>query len=312
MEAIIYTVSLSEIVKEFELKTLVAVENENEILVKQKDVNRPGIQFAGYYEHFDKERIQIIGQTEQSFFQSKTKENRQEICDTFLQKKPVAVVFSRNLVPCDEFIECAKKYNIPVYGNADVTSVFLASLISYLNTVLAERTTMHGVLVEIYGEGVLLLGNSGVGKSETAIELVKRGHRLIADDAVEIKRVSSKTLIGTAPELIRHFIELRGIGIVDVRHIFGIGSVKVSEKIDLVINLEPWIDGKHYDRLGIDAQQTTILDIDVTSLVIPVKPGRNLAVILEVAAMNNRHKKMGFNAALELSERMEKAYGTGL
>lgn len=179
----------------------------------------------------------------------------------------------------------------------------------FLKVKLAPRVTLHGVLIEIYGEGVLLLGDSGVGKSETAIELVKRGHRLIADDAVEIKRVSDKTLVGTAPEVIRHFIELRGIGIVDVRRIFGIGAIKMTEKVELVINLEPWEDGKQYDRLGMDSQTTSILDIAVPSLTIPVKPGRNLAVIIEVAAMNDRQKKMGFNAAKELQERMLKQYG---
>ncbi len=308
MSKISYSVELTKIIENFHLSVLFETENMAEIMVSQNDINRPGIQFAGYFEHFDPTRIQIVGYTEHSYIANKDAEQRASIVDNYLALKPVCIVFARNIDPAPEFFEYAKKYNVPIFQTSDITSDFMASLISFLNLNLAERTTMHGVLVEIYGEGVLLLGNSGVGKSETAIELVKRGHRLIADDAVEIKRVSSKTLVGTAPEVIRHFIELRGIGIVDVRHIFGMGSVKVTENINLVINLEPWVDGKHYDRLGMETQYTEILGLEVPSLVIPVKPGRNLAVILEVAAMNNRHKKMGFNAARDLSDRMAKAY----
>ena len=203
----------------------------------------------------------------------------------------------------------AQEHGVPILRTNEFTSTIMSAIVAFLKVNLAPRVTLHGVLIEIYGEGVLLLGDSGVGKSETAIELVKRGHRLIADDAVEIKRVSDKTLVGTAPEVIRHFIELRGIGIVDVRRIFGIGAIKMTEKVELVINLEPWEDGKQYDRLGMDSQTTSILDIAVPSLTIPVKPGRNLAVIIEVAAMNDRQKKMGFNAAKELQERMLKQYG---
>ena len=315
----IYKVKLNKIMEEFKLETIYAPEEIDLIEVEQNDINRPGIQFAGYYEFFDRSRVQIIGHTEHSYMVSKNSQRRDELAENYLSKKPVAVIFARNIQPLEEFMVNARKYKVPVLQTQDVTSDFMASLISFLNRELAERITMHGVLVEVYGEGMLLLGNSGVGKSETAIELVKRGHRLIADDAVEIKKVSastltgtapSSTLVGTAPEVIRHFIELRGIGIVDVRHIFGIGSVKVTEKVDIVINLEPWVDGKHYDRLGMDSQYTDILGIAIPSLVIPVKPGRNLAVILEVAAMNHRHKKMGFNAARDLSDRMEKAFNT--
>lgn len=303
-----YSVKLKEIIEKFKLKVFFAPEKLDEIDVCQNDINRPGIQFAGYYEYFDSRRIQIIGYTENSYVNSKNEQEKEELFEKFMSMKPVAVVYARDIKPDAICFKYAEMYDVPVFETTEPTSDFMASLISSLNISLAPRTTMHGVLVEIYGEGVLLLGNSGVGKSETAIELVKRGHRLIADDAVEIKRVSSTTLTGTAPEVIRHFIELRGIGIVDVRHIFGMGAVKIIEKIDLVINLEPWIDGKHYDRLGMDSQYTDILGIDVPSLVVPVRPGRNLAVILEVASMNNRHKKMGFNAARDLSERMEKAF----
>ena len=221
---------------------------------------------------------------------------------------PVLII-SRNIDVFPECMEAAQKCGVPILRTNEFTSTIMSAIIASLKVNLAPRITLHGVLIEIYGEGVLLLGDSGVGKSETAIELVKRGHRLIADDAVEIKRVSDKTLVGTAPEVIRHFIELRGIGIVDVRRIFGVGAIKMTEKVELVINLEPWEEGKQYDRLGLDGQTTSILDIAVPSMTIPVKPGRNLAVIIEVAAMNDRQKKMGFNAAKELQERMLKQYG---
>ena len=227
-----------------------------------------------------------------------------------LAKRSIPVLLiTRNIELFPECVAAAQQYGVPILRTNDFTSTTINALVASLRVQLAPRVTLHGVLIEIYGEGVLLLGDSGVGKSETAIELVKRGHRLIADDAVEIKRVSDKTLVGTAPEVIRHFIELRGIGIVDVRRIFGIGAIKMTEKVELVINLEPWEDGKQYDRLGMDGQTTSILDIAVPSLTIPVKPGRNLAVIIEVAAMNDRQKKMGFNAAKELQERMLKQYG---
>lgn len=305
-----YSVKLVSLAEKFHLEPMVLPENINEINIHQNDVNRPGMQLAGYYNYFDPNRVQIIGQTESSFVCLKEEHEKEEIFKTFLETKPVCIVYTRGLEPSQYCLKYAKEYNVPVYRTQSYSSDFMAAVISYLNTELAPRTTMHGVLVEIYGEGVLLLGSSGVGKSETAIELVKRGHRLIADDAVEIKRVSSTTLLGTAPEVIRHFIELRGIGIVDVRHIFGMGAVKVTEKIELIINLEHWVDGKHYDRLGMDSQYTDILGIEVPSLVIPVRPGRNLAIVLEVAAMNSRHKKMGFNAAQDLSDRMEKAFNT--
>ena len=197
-----------------------------------------------------------------------------------------------------------KKYNLPFMRTHMSTSRFVSALIAYLNLRLAPRLTMHGVLVEVYGEGILILGESGVGKSETAIELVKRGHRLIADDAVEIKRVSAKTLVGTAPEIIRHFVELRGIGIVDVRRIFGMGAVKESEKIDMIIKLEPWDQNKVYDRMGLDSETTDILGIKITTTTIPVRPGRNLAIILEIAAMNNRQRKMGYHTAEEFNKRL--------
>jgi HPr kinase/phosphorylase len=209
-----------------------------------------------------------------------------------------------NFEPFPEMLEAAREFGVPLLRTKEKTSSFMAALIAYLNVQLAPRITRHGVLVEVYGEGILILGDSGVGKSETAIELVKRGHRLIADDAVEIKRVSATTLVGSAPEIIRHYVELRGIGIVDVRRLFGMGAVKDTEKIDLVIQLEPWIQGKMYDRLGLDTEKIDILGIELPTITIPVKPGRNLAIILEIAAMNNRQKKMGYNTAEEFNKKL--------
>lgn len=229
---------------------------------------------------------------------------RDEKIDRFFGQKPAAVIISHNLTPLPEMIASAKMHGVPLLVTKERTSPFMAALIAYLNVQLAPRITRHGVLVEVYGEGLLLLGDSGVGKSETAIELVKRGHRLIADDAVEIKRVSARTLVGSAPAIIRHYVELRGIGIVDVRRIFGMGAVKDTQGIDLVINLEPWIQGKMYDRLGLDNETMNILGIEVPSITIPVKPGRNLAIILEIAAMNNRQKKMGYNTAEEFNRKL--------
>ena len=232
------------------------------------------------------------------------KEKRIEVLEALLSKQPPAVIFCRSLQPVEEFITIAKKYEVPLLSSDEMTCVLLAALISFLNVQLAPRVTRHGVLVEVYGEGILIVGDSGVGKSETAIELIKRGHRLIADDAVEIRRVSAKTLVGSSPKNIRHFIELRGIGIVNARRLFGMGAVKTTEKIDFIINLEVWDDKSEYDRMGIDKEYTEILDIKVPVMTIPVRQGRNLAVIIEVAAMNNREKTMGYNAAKDLMEHM--------
>ena len=246
---------------------------------------------------------------ENTYVEQFDSEKRYEIVDQLCSTGIPAVIITRNIEVFPELVEAAKKYDVAVLRTNEFTSSVMNAIVASLKVSLAPRITMHGVLVEIYGEGVLILGDSGVGKSETAIELVKRGHRLIADDAVEIKRVSDRTLVGTAPEIIRHFIELRGIGIVDVRRIFGMGAIKDTERIDLIINLEPWVEGKMYDRLGLDNQYTDILGLSIPSLTVPVRPGRNLAVIIEVAAMNHRHKSMGYNAAKELNERMMKSMG---
>ncbi len=296
-----YTVELSRIIKEYSLEKLYVPEEE--VLINNNDINRPGLQFGGYYEYFDNTRIQIIGRAEESYIKELDEEDYLNRLDKFFASKPVAVIISRGLeIPkCKEY---AEKHNVPLLRTAENTSEFMATLIAFLNLWLAPRVTRHGVLVEIYGEGILILGESGVGKSETAIELVKRGHRLIADDAVEIRKVSNKSLVGTAPNNIRHFVELRGIGIINVSRIFGVGAVKLTEKIDFVINIEPWDNDKTYDRMGLEEESTEILGLNIPSVTIPVKPGRNLAVIVEVAAMNYRQKKLGYNAASDLLGRL--------
>lgn len=299
-----YQVKLKDIANEFSLEVITVPENYDDIYVRRADVSRPGLPLAGFFDDFESGRIQMIGNMEHSYLDSLGSAGRYESIDKFMAHDVVAVVVTRGLEIFPELKELTEKHSTPLFRTAETTSDFMASLIASLNVSLAERITRHGVLVEVYGEGVLILGDSGIGKSETAIELVKRGHRLIADDAVEIKRVSNKTLVGTAPELIRHYIELRGIGIVDVRRIFGMGSVKETEKIDLVINFEAWEQGKMYERLGLDTEYAEILGLKIPSITIPVKPGRNLAVVIEIAAMNNRQKKMGYNTALEFSKKM--------
>ncbi len=300
----VYTVELSKIINEFSLEKIYLPDDADKIAIHLMDVNRPGLQLAGFFDHYEPQRIQIIGKVEHRYLESLSDDARRKSILGFLESKPVAVVISSSLEIFPEFYELGEYFEVPILRTADSTSAFMAALIAFLNVQLAPRITRHGVLVEVYGEGILILGDSGVGKSETAIELVKRGHRLIADDAVEIKRVSAKTLVGSAPEIIRHYVELRGIGIVDVRRIFGMGAVKLTEKIDYIINLEPWVQGKMYDRFGLESEYTDILGIKIPTTTIPVKPGRNLAIILEIAAMNNRQKKMGFNTAEEFNKKL--------
>lgn len=299
-----FTIGLSKIISEFSLEVLNMPESDGEIMISSAEVNRPGLHMAGYFEFFDAERIQIIGKSEESFLRRFTEEKAEQRLRELFSKKPVAVVICRNLEVSEIYRKIAEEFGVPLLRTPVSTSEFEAALIAFLNVHLAPRITQHGVLVEVFGEGILLLGESGVGKSETAMELVKRGHRLIADDAVEIKRVSSKSLVGSAPENIRHFIELRGIGIINASRLFGAGAVKLTEKIDLVIKMEPWDVNKVYDRMGLENQTHEILDLKIPSLTIPVKPGRNLAVIIEVAAMNNRQKKLGYNAAEDLLKKL--------
>ena len=305
----IYTIPLSKIVEDFHLEVIVRPESFEEIQISSPEVNRPGLALAGFYDIFEPERIQLIGKAETEYLNSIEPSTKRVMLQKLVDAKPVAIIYTTNLPIDSAAVERAEKAGVPILRTGLKTSEIMASLISALNNYLAPRITRHGCLVEIYGEGILLLGDSGVGKSETTIELIKRGHRLIADDAVEIKRVSDKTLVGSAPELIKHYVELRGIGIVDVRRLFGMGAVKETEKINLVIQLENWIEGKMYDRLGMDEETIDILGINVPSITIPVRPGRNLAIILEVAAMNNRQKRMGYNTAEEFSNNLLRQMG---
>ena len=307
-----YTVKLSELVKEFALRPVHKSSDFEEIEVTTPDINRPAIQLSGFYDYFGEQRMQVIGMVETEYERTHTSEQRIKSFDEFFKWNIPALVVCHGMIPLEECVSMAKKHDRNLLVTDRDTSDFIGGLVLSLKNHLAPRITRHGVLVDVYGEGLLLLGESGVGKSETAIELIKRGHRLIADDAVEIKKVSDKDLIGTAPEMIRHYIELRGIGVVDVRQLYGMGAVKIAKKIDLVVNLESWDDDMVYDRLGIDNQYMTIMGVDVPSLTVPVKPGRNLAVILEVAAMNNRLKDLGHNAAEEFTNRVNEYFDVKL
>ncbi len=307
-----YTVPLTAVINEVTLETIHMSCDPDTRLISSPDVNRPGLALSGYLDYFDSDRLQVLGKNEMGFLSNLPHDLRASHVDELVGTNPPAVIVSRDLPILPELQESCEKHGVPLLRSKESTSSLMAALIAFLNVQLAPRITRHGVLVEVYGEGVLLLGDSGIGKSETAIELIKRGHRLIADDAVEIRRVSAKTLVGSAPDNIRHFIELRGIGIVNVRRIFGIGSVKNTEKINMAIQMEPWENGKAYDRMGLDGETIDILGIEVPSITIPVKPGRNLAIIIEVAAMSNRQKKMGYNAAQELMHKLGMMEETGL
>jgi len=302
MEKEVFTVNLEKVIREMKLDRLYYPNKE--VLIDTADLNRPGLQITGFFDYFDPSRIQVFGMVENTYLAGLSSEVRYNSLKRLFEKQISAVILTRNSNASAEMLKLADEFETPVLRTSQPTSSFTSSLNAYLNVELAPRITRHGVLVEVYGQGVLILGESGVGKSETAVELIKRGHRLVADDAVEIKKVSSKSLIGVSPDIIRHFIEIRGIGIVDVKNIFGMGAVKESEKIDMIIHLEAWEKGKQYDRLGLVDEYTNILGLDIPSLTIPVKPGRNLAVIFEVAAMNNRQKRMGYNAAEELNRRI--------
>ena len=299
-----YSIPLSMLINEFKLETIYLPGEPEEIMISNPEVHRPGLALTGFFKVFDHTRVQILGSAEYTYLCDQPDAVRADKIVDFFSHSPAAVVLSGGFGELPGVPEAAERYGVPLFRAKGTTSAFMAALIAFLNVQLAPRITRHGVLVEVYGEGLLLLGDSGVGKSETAIELVKRGHRLIADDAVEIKRVSAKSLVGEAPAIIRHYVELRGIGIIDVRRIFGMGAVKDSQGIDLVINLEQWVQGKMYDRLGLDTHTMDILGNEVPCITIPVKPGRNLAIILEIAAMNNRQKKMGYNTAEEFNRKL--------
>ena len=298
-----YTVKLTDVIKELELESIWSPKDLEARVIATPDINRPGLPLTGFYDYYDPRRIQIIGRIETTYLSLMTEQNRHDALERFMATKPAAVVIANGVPVIPDCEDAAQRHRVPLLYTQVETSEFTAALIAFLKLQLAPRITLHGVLVEVYGEGILLMGESGIGKSETALELIKRGHRLIADDAVEIKRPSRRTLVGSAPEIIRYFMELRGIGVINARRIFGIGAVKPTERIDLVVTLELWEKGKAYDRLGIDTDYKEILGVRVPSLVVPVRPGRNLAVILELAAMNNRQKKLGYNNALELAEK---------
>lgn len=299
-----YTISLQKLIQEFQLETVYLPCDAADIPISNTAVTRPGLALSGFFGNFESTRICVIGRAEHNYLDECEPEVRSQKLRDFIDHKPASVIFSTDLSVFPEMLDEAMRVGIPVLRSSERTSALVAALIASLNTHLAPRLTRHGVLVEVYGEGVLIIGDSGVGKSETAIELVKRGHRLIADDAVEIRRVSKKTLVGSAPKIIRHYIELRGIGIIDVKRLFGVGAVKDTEKIDLVVSLEQWVQGKMYDRFGLDDEKIEILGLEIPMITIPVKPGRNLAIILEIAAMNNRQKCMGYNTAEEFNKKL--------
>ena len=299
-----FIVPLQNLIDAFNLEELYLPEDASSIAISTSEINRPGLQLSGFFDYFDPQRIQILGKSEFAFLGQFGEEEQEVLIEKYFATSPPAIVITRNIEPTEWMLRLAEKHRVALLRTADGTSSFMAGLIAELNIELAPRVTRHGVLVEVYGEGILLLGESGVGKSEAAIELIKRGHRLIADDAVEIRKVSKKTIVGSSPENIRHFMELRGVGIINARRLFGIGAVKVTEKINMVVQLELWDSSKVYDRMGMDDEYMDILGIDVPSLTIPIKPGRNLAIIIEIAAMNNRQKRMGYNAAQELLEKL--------
>ena len=301
-----HKISVYDMMKELNLKEVLPEINTKEIYIRQAEINRPALQLAGYFEHFDSNRLQIIGNVEYLYLQEIQKDDMvvTSIFEKFFSAGIPCLVFCSNLVPCDRMIEVAQKYKVPILISQDTTSEFMAEVIQWLSVVLALRISIHGVLVDVFGEGILITGESGIGKSEAALELIKRGHRLVSDDVVEIKRVSKKTLIGSSPDVTRFFIELRGIGIIDVKNLFGVESVKMEQDIDLVIQLEDWNKDADYDRLGLEEKYVEYLGNKVAAHTLPIRPGRNLAIIVETAAINHRQKKMGYNAAEELYKRV--------
>lgn len=299
-----YTVELQKLIDKLELTNCTPDVKIENIEITQADVNRPALQLAGFFSHFDSNRIQVIGNVEYAYMQQMDRESKIERVLKIMDEKIPCMVYCRDLKPDDEIVKMATEKKIPILSASKTTSSFMAEVIRWLNVELAPRISIHGVLVDVFGEGVLIMGESGIGKSEAALELIKRGHRLVTDDVVEIKKVSEDTLIGTAPDITRHFIELRGIGIIDVKTLFGVESVKDTQCIDLVIKLEEWNRDEEYDRLGLEEKYTEFLGNKVVCHSIPIRPGRNLAIIVESAAVNYRQKKMGYNAARELYNRV--------
>lgn len=298
-------VQLSKMVQELNLHNKTPDVDISKKRITLPDINRPALQLTGYLEHFENERVQIIGYVEYTYLLHLSRENKMEAFERFVASKIPCVIFSTKTEPDEDMINLAIKYDVPIFVTDQTTSTFMAEIIRWLNVELAPCISIHGVLVDVYGEGVLIMGESGIGKSEAALELIKRGHRLVSDDVVEIRRVSDATLVGSAPDITRHFIELRGIGIIDVKTLFGVESVKDTQSIDLVIKLEEWDKDKEYDRLGLEEEYTEFLGNRVVCHSLPIRPGRNLAVIVESAAVNHRQKKMGYNAAQELYRRVQ-------
>ena len=305
-----YSVLLSELVEEFNLELFHQSSDYEKIHVMVDDISRPGLHLAGFFEHFEPMRVYVCGTVESAYLQKLSSQERLIIFEHFLSYKIPALIFARGIPALPECLEMAKKHDVTVLSSKDTTSYIVSNLITYLKGALAPRVTRHGVLVEIYGEGVLIMGESGIGKSETAVELLKRGHRLIADDAVELKKISSHELLGSPPAVLKHYVELRGVGVINVARLFGMGAVKDCANVDLIVNMVPWRDGEEYDRLGLETHYTEILDVKIPSITVPITPGRNLAVILETAAMNNRQKYMGFNAAKEFTEQMNRFFAS--
>ncbi|MDO5520601.1 MAG: HPr(Ser) kinase/phosphatase [bacterium] len=299
-----YSVSLTKLIEKMNLENCTPDIDTDEVQITQTDVNRPALQLAGFFDYFDSNRIQVIGNVELTYMKKMAPDHGENMFRRIFEYRIPCIVFCRGLEVDEALIKLAKEYGIPILKTERSTSSFMAEVIRWLNVELAPRISIHGVLVDVYGEGLLIMGESGIGKSEAALELIKRGHRLVSDDVVEIKKVSDDTLIGTAPDITRHFIELRGIGIIDVKTLFGVESVKDTQSINLVIKLEEWNKSEEYDRLGLEEQYTEFLGNKVVCHSIPIRPGRNLAVICESAAVNYRQKKMGYNAARELYNRV--------
>ena len=298
-------VSIRKLVNEFDVD-VAFMPSEIDYFITTTDINRPGLQLSGYYDHFPSERIQVIGKVEYSYYSSLDEETKMDRMDRYMSYELPVIIVAREQQPDEIMIKAAKKYNRIVLTTPMGTTKFIYKLLDYLNEFLAPETLMHGVLVDVDGMGILISGESGVGKSETALELIKRSHRLVADDSVEIKKIEDDMLVGKSPDSIRYFMEIRGLGILDIKSLYGIGAVKPTKIIDLVAHLEPWVEGKYYDRIGLDDEYINILGVDVERITIPVKPGRNLAVILEIAARNNRLKRMGYNAAQTFNENLMK------
>lgn len=299
-----YTVGLDKVIEKLELENCTPEIDISQIQISQTDINRPALQLAGFFDYFDSNRIQIIGHVEATYMQKMDQTHGEEMIRRIMEFKVPCIVFCRNIEVDEHILVCAREYGVPILRTPKTTSAFMAEVIRWLNVELAPRISIHGVLVDVFGEGVLITGESGIGKSEAALELIKRGHRLVSDDVVEIKRVSEQTLVGSAPDITRHFIELRGIGIIDVKTLFGVESVKNEQGIDLCIQLEEWNKDQEYDRLGLEEKYTEFLGNKVVCHSIPIRPGRNLAIIVESAAVNYRQKKMGYNAAQELYNRV--------